>query len=64
MTKAKTNTERQAEARKRLIAEGGRQLGLSIPPDINARLTAEAERTGQSARQIILRLLQNNLPGA
>lgn len=62
MTKDKTNAQRQANARQRLIAEGGRQLGLSIPPDINARLNAEIERTGESARAIILRLLQNNLP--
>lgn len=57
----KTNAQRQASARQRLIAEGGRQLGLSIPPDINARLDAEMARTGESARAIILRLLQNNL---
>lgn len=57
----KTNAQRQANARQRLIAEGGRQLGLSIPPDINARLDAEMARTGESARAIILRLLQNNL---
>lgn len=59
----KTNAQRQASARQRLIADGGRQLGLAIPPDINARLSAEMERTGESARAIILRLLQNNLPG-
>ena len=64
MTKDPTNAQRQAAARKRLIDEGGRQLGLSIPPDINARLNAEMERTGESARAIILRLLQNNLPEA
>lgn len=57
----KTNARRQANARQRLIAEGGRQLGLSIPPDLNVRLSAEMERTGESARAIILRLLQNNL---
>lgn len=61
MTKDKTNAQRQANARQRLIAEGGRQLGLSIPPDINARLSAEMERTGESARAIILRLMRDNL---
>lgn len=61
MTKDKTNAQRQANARQRLIDEGGRQLGLSIPPDINARLNAEMEHTGESARAIILRLLHNNL---
>ena len=64
MTKDKTNAQRQANARKRLIAEGGRQIGLSIPPAINAQLIAEMQRTGESARAIILRLLQNNLPSA
>lgn len=64
MSTDKTNAQRQANARQRLIAEGGRQLGLSIPPDINAQLSAEMERTGESARAIILRLLQNNLPDA
>lgn len=64
MTPDKTNAQRQANARQRLIAEGGRQLGLTIPPDINARLDVEMRRTGESARAIILRLLQNNLPAA
>ncbi|MCK9510735.1 MAG: hypothetical protein M0R28_05865 [Pigmentiphaga sp.] len=57
-----TNTRRQASARQRLIADGGRQLGLAIPPEINARLNAEMERTGESARAIILRLLDKGLP--
>lgn len=57
-----TLAKRQAAARKRLIEQGGRQLGLSIPPHINARLVAEMTRTGESARSIILRLLENNLP--
>lgn len=40
------------------MAEGGRQLGLTIPPHINVRLSAEIERTGESARAIILRLIK------
>lgn len=64
MTTRKDSTvaQRQAAARKRLVEGGGRQLGLAIPPAINARLSAEMARTGESARAIILRLLDNNLP--
>ncbi len=57
----KTNAQRQAEARKRLIDEGGRRLSLAIPGDINSLLAAEAKRTGESAQAVALRLLQNNL---
>lgn len=62
MTKDRTLAQRQAASRKRLTEEGGRQLGLAIPPDINARLNAEIDRTGDSARSIILRLLDQGLP--
>lgn len=57
-----TLAQRQAASRKRLVEEGGRQLTIAIPPDVNARLLAETERTGESARAVILRVLQNSLP--
>ena len=62
MKRDSTLAQRQAASRKRLIEEGGRQLTIALPPDINARLLAETERTGESARAVILRVLQNSLP--
>lgn len=57
-----TLAQRQAAARQRLAERGGRQITVALPPDINARLDTEMQRTGESARAVILRLLQNNLP--
>lgn len=63
MNKDKTNTQRQAAYTARLQSTGGRRVTVTIPADINARLLAEQEKTGSSANAIILRLLENNLPG-
>lgn len=57
----KTNAQRQAAARQRLIAEGGRRVTLAVPGDLNSRLQAEMERTGESASAVILRLMRDNL---
>lgn len=64
VTKDTTNAQRQAAARKRLIEEGGRRLSLAIPGPLNARLSAESKRTGESPSAVVMRLLQNNLPDA
>lgn len=61
MTKDPTNAQRQAAATARLLDEGGRRITLRVPPEINALLIAECERTGESANAAILRLLQNGL---
>lgn len=61
MKKDATLARRQAAATARLIDEGGRRITLRVPPDLNTRLSAECERTGESANATILRLLQNNL---
>jgi len=61
MKKDATLAKRQAAATARLIDEGGRRVTLRLPPEINQLLTAEMERTGESANAVILRLLQNNL---
>lgn len=62
--KAKDHTlaQRQAAARQRLIEEGGRRVTLAVPGEINSRLQAEMDRTGDSASAIILRLVRDNLP--
>lgn len=57
----KTLAKRQAAARQRLIAEGGRRVTLAVPGDLNALLQAEMERTGESASAVILRLMRDNL---
>lgn len=56
-----TLARRQAAARKRLIEEGGRRVTLAVPGDLNARLQAEIERSGESANAVILRLMRDNL---
>lgn len=56
-----TIAQRQAAARERLLAEGGRRITLAVPGDLNARLQAEMERTGESASAVILRLMRDNL---
>lgn len=56
-----TLAKRQAAARKRLIAEGGRRITLAVPGEINARLRAEMERAGESASAVILRLVRDSL---
>lgn len=62
MTKRdKTLAKRQAAARQRLIAEGGRRVTLAVSGELNARLQAEMERTGESASAVILRLMRDNL---
>lgn len=61
MAKDKTLAQRQAAARKRLIEEGGRRVTLAVPGDLNIRLQAEMERTGESASAVILRLMRDNL---
>ena len=58
-----TLAQRQAAARQRLIDEGGRRVTLAVPGDINSRLQAEMDRTGESASAVILRLMRDNLPG-
>lgn len=57
MAKDKTLALRQAAHTAKLIAEGGRRLTVRIPPEINTKLEAEIERTGESANAIVLRLL-------
>lgn len=59
----RTGAERQAAYTSRLIEEGGRRLTVRIPPELNARLVAECERTGESANAAVLRLLSDSLPG-
>ena len=56
-----TLAQRQAAARQRLLAEGGRRVTLAVPGDLNALLQAEMERTGESASAVILRLMRDNL---
>lgn len=56
-----TLAQRQAAARQRLLAEGGRRVTLAVPGDLNSRLQAEMERTGESASAVILRLMRDNL---
>lgn len=53
----KTLAKRQAQYTERLRAEGGRRLTVRVPPETNIKLTAEMERTGESANAIVLRLL-------
>lgn len=57
-----TLAQRQAAARQRLIDEGGRRVTLAVPGDLNARLQAEMDRTGESANSVILRLMRDSLP--
>lgn len=58
----KTAAARQATHTYRLTKEGGRRLTVRIPPELNARLAAECDRTGESANAAVLRLLGDNLP--
>lgn len=52
-----TKAQRQAAHSARLLAEGGRRLTVRVPAEINAKLEAEMQRTGESANAIVLRLL-------
>lgn len=61
MSKDKTLSQRQAAHTARLVAEGGRRVTVRIPPELNARLDAELEKSGKSANALILMLLQNYL---
>lgn len=56
-----TNAQRQAAAIARLVENGGRRITLRVPPELNARLTTECERTGESANATILRILDAHL---
>ncbi len=61
MSTDRTIAKRQAAHTQRLINEGGRRITVRIPPDLNAALSAELERSGQSANALVLTLLQNYL---
>lgn len=61
MSTDKTAAQRQAAHTQRLIDQGGRRITVRIPPELNAALSAELDRTGDSANSLILRLLQNYL---
>lgn len=57
----RTASKRQANRRQRIIAEGGRALHLLIPAEINSKLSAEIERTGESASAAVMRILRESL---
>ena len=49
-------------ARKRLYAEGWKQLNAIVPGSVKDRLEVVAEREGQSVSQIVTRILKEHLP--
>lgn len=46
-----------ARANQATVAGGGRRLGVLLPPDTAAKLRRIEDETGQSARQVIIGLI-------
>lgn len=46
-----------ARANQATVAAGGRRLGVLLPPDTAAKLRRIETETGQSARQVIIGLI-------
>ena len=48
-----------ARANQATVAAGGRRLGVLLPPDTAAKLRRIESSTGQSARQIVIGLIDS-----
>lgn len=52
-----------ARANQATVAAGGRRLGVLLPPDTAAKLRRIETETGQSARQVIIGLIDSARTG-